>query len=183
MSTNDHQQHDQEPLPAGARAALRQRGERLLSELESMRQDESAAGSLSLEPLAPQAELALRRRGDELLAQLELQRADLESVEASAPGESQTCQRRNWRPWAGVAAALVALAAAVQMAIPLASPPPATSATSATSAAPAASDPAPGSAVGQWSTQLPLSPPSIPEPNSALLTLFSAVVWLSRRRR
>lgn len=175
MSAKDDQQHDQDPLPLpeGARTVLRQRGERLLSELGAMRQGEAAAGSLPIEPLDPQAELALRRRGDELLAELERQRAGIESAEASAPRGIQ----RSWRPWAGVAAALVALAAAVQMAIPLASPTPTTPAT------PAASDPATGSSGGQWSTQLPLAPPSIPEPNSALLTLFSAVIWLSRRRR
>jgi len=166
MSTSDHQLPDEAPIPEGASAALRQRGDHLLSELEFMRRDE--ASRQVIEPLDPQAELALRRGGDEFLATLDSHRAEL------ATASTGVRRRWNWRHWSGVAAALIALATAIVLNLPSTSPPP---------AKPVATKQPVATAVGdQWSVE-PITSPAIPEPSSALLALLGGVILLGRRRR
>ncbi|MGI9242826.1 MAG: PEP-CTERM sorting domain-containing protein [Verrucomicrobiales bacterium] len=165
MSTSDEQLPDEAPIPEAASAALRQRGDHLLSELESMRRDEGSRPVI--EPLDPQAELALRRGGDELLATLDSQRAELAT--ASATGQ----RRWNWRH-SSAAAALIALATAIILNLPSASPPPAKPVVTKLPVSTTVGD--------QWSVE-PIASPAIPEPSSALLALLGGVILLGRRRR
>lgn len=166
MSTRDEKLPEEAPIPEAASAALRQRGDHLLSELESMRRDE--ASRQVIEPLDPQAELALRRGGDELLATLDSHRAEL----ATAPA---ACRRRwSWRHWSGVAAALIALAIGLVLKFPSASPPP---------AKPVATKLPVATGIGETWTVEPITSPAIPEPSSALLALLGGVILLGRRRR
>ncbi|MFT4551051.1 MAG: hypothetical protein ACI9MB_005032, partial [Verrucomicrobiales bacterium] len=68
---------NQEPLPDAARESLRDRGGRLLGQLESMRQlsDER----IVIGALDPEAELALRQQGESFLSDLQNKRAELAS--------------------------------------------------------------------------------------------------------
>ena len=96
MSTSgDQREHDELPLPEEARAALRRRGDQLLGQLDSMRQEN--AERIEIEPLDPQAELALRQHGDELLDRLAAERPAI----IPAPA------RRNWRHLISIAALFV----------------------------------------------------------------------------
>lgn len=170
MSASNGQIPDKAPIPEAARAALRRRGDRLLSELGSMRENDD--NHLAIEPLDPQAELALRRGGDELIARLDSGRVAL------AAASSPVKRRWNWRHWSVAGAALVALALVILLQSPSASPSP---------AEPQITQLPPATAVGDpWSVSpitSPITSPAIPEPSSALLALISGVILLGRRRR
>lgn len=160
MSTSgDQREHDELPLPEEARSALRRRGDQLLGQLDSMRQED--AERIEIEPLDPQAELALRQRGDELLNQLAAERS---AIIPAAP-------RRKWRRLINIAALFVGFLGITWMtAISLFPEPP-----SPPSNPPIT--PLKQTHAGQ------LTSPAIPEPSSSLLALLGGAWLIGRRQR
>lgn len=151
-----------EPLPDGARDALRLGGERLISQLGQLR--EAGSETADVDPLDPAATLALRRHGDGLLADLERQRAVL-------AGRPTFWQRFRWL---GVTAAAVGFLTAGGLIGELLFP---------------GKEPAPLKLVSTESLQPPDVPDplghaaSVPEPSSGLLLVLAGAILAGRRRR
>ncbi len=84
---------ESEPLPIEAREHLQASGDKLLCQLEALREQENQR--VEIEPLDADAELALRRSGDQLLA----------SLDASRQGLTTPTRKRRFA-WGAIAACL-----------------------------------------------------------------------------
>jgi hypothetical protein len=141
-------------LDPKASDALRKSGDKLLQQLDSMREQDSSASELH--SLDPQAALAMRKHGDRFLAELAQKRSAL-----TVPS-----QKRRWFAVAAVLVGFVAIACFIQS-----GPPPAPQ-TIVSGDLPVSDDP------------LATKPnPTVPEPSSGLLAIAGGAAMLLRRRR